>query len=339
METDKIPQEIPMAQAPLENEPIHKSFLNQKGNFLLILGLVVLILVVLGAGGYFLTMNKNSNSNQYIFQSSPSSNPVVVSQTPSNSTVKKSYSPFVKNGEVWIKDAPSEVQLTNTNGMVNNKVLKLANSGNIYYLVNKKVPVVGEQAIKNIYQRQNGSLTMDTPAEIRRINPVTKKDERIIEPLPDRDLGVISLPSGCCLEDNAIQDFAVSDDESFIIFARRDFWKKDLISNNLSVKLFTTDNKQRFAYKVLISSNGRLLFLERTNFHGYELQEILDQQARKIYEFYNDSLMGVEETREFDGFISDQSFRVKVTKYDNLGGEIDKKDEIINLTTLKSTTF
>lgn len=67
METDKIPQEIPMTQAHLESEPIHKNLLNQKGSFLLILGVVV-ILVVLGAGGYLLIMNKNQSSDQYISQ-------------------------------------------------------------------------------------------------------------------------------------------------------------------------------------------------------------------------------------------------------------------------------
>ena len=59
METDKSPQEISTTQAPLENESIHKSLLNQKGSFLLILGVVVIL--VLGTGGYLLTMNKNQN--------------------------------------------------------------------------------------------------------------------------------------------------------------------------------------------------------------------------------------------------------------------------------------
>lgn len=61
-----------MPQDHLENEPIHKNLLNQKGSFILILG-VVIILVVLGVGGYFLTKNKNSNSNQYISQPTPTS--------------------------------------------------------------------------------------------------------------------------------------------------------------------------------------------------------------------------------------------------------------------------
>lgn len=61
METDKIPQEVPMTQTPLENEQIHKSFLNQKGNFLLILAAIVIILVVLGAGGYILLGTRNNS--------------------------------------------------------------------------------------------------------------------------------------------------------------------------------------------------------------------------------------------------------------------------------------
>ncbi len=73
METDKIPQELPITQAPLKNEPIRKSFLNQKGSFLLLLGAIVIILVVLAAGGYLLTMNKNSKSNQYMPQPTSSS--------------------------------------------------------------------------------------------------------------------------------------------------------------------------------------------------------------------------------------------------------------------------
>lgn len=316
-----------------QNPPSLNPISNQRGNFILITAGIVLLLVI-GIGAYYIGTLKNKS------QTAPSSSPVVVSQSPSSPSEKKSYSAFVKNGEVWIKDASGDVQLTNTNGMVNSEGLRPAKSGNIYYLVNKKVTVVGDQALRNTYQEQHGRLTMDTPAEIKRINPVTKKDEMIIESLADIDLGVISLPSGCCLADNAIQDFTVSDDESFIVFARRDFWKKDLISNSSSVKLSTTDNKQRFAYKVSVSSNGRLLFLKRIDFHGYELQEILDQQARKIYEFYNDTQMGLLEIKEFDGFTSDQSFRVKVTKYDYSGSEIvEKRDEIVNLATLKSTTF
>ncbi|KKR93161.1 MAG: hypothetical protein UU73_C0001G0342 [Candidatus Daviesbacteria bacterium GW2011_GWA1_41_61] len=82
METDKIPQELPMAQAHLENESVHKSFLNQRGNFLLILGAVVTILVVIGAGGYLLTMNKNSNPNQYSPQAtSTSTQPISSNET------------------------------------------------------------------------------------------------------------------------------------------------------------------------------------------------------------------------------------------------------------------
>lgn len=65
MEMDEIPQEASIPQAHLENEPVHKSLLDQKGRFILILGAAVIIFVVLGAGGYFLTINKNSNSNQY----------------------------------------------------------------------------------------------------------------------------------------------------------------------------------------------------------------------------------------------------------------------------------
>lgn len=71
VETDKTPQETPIAQTSLENEPVHKNLLNQRGSFLLILSAVVIILVVLGAGGYLLTMNKNQNSNQYISQPLP----------------------------------------------------------------------------------------------------------------------------------------------------------------------------------------------------------------------------------------------------------------------------
>ncbi|MDO8657226.1 MAG: hypothetical protein Q7K55_00690 [Candidatus Levybacteria bacterium] len=67
MESDKIPQETPMAQAPLENEPIRKNLLKQNGNFLFILGVVV-ILVVFGVGGYLLTMSKNQNPNQHTIQ-------------------------------------------------------------------------------------------------------------------------------------------------------------------------------------------------------------------------------------------------------------------------------
>lgn len=68
MKADKIPQETPIDQAPLENEPVYKSFLNQKGSFLLILGLVIIILVVLGIGGYYLVFQnllyKNTDQSQ-----------------------------------------------------------------------------------------------------------------------------------------------------------------------------------------------------------------------------------------------------------------------------------
>lgn len=91
-----IPQETPITQAPLENEPIHKSLLNQRGSFLLILGAVIVILVVLGAGGYLLTMNKNANSNQYVSQPTPTSTQPASSNEATNwkAYTSKEYNPF-----------------------------------------------------------------------------------------------------------------------------------------------------------------------------------------------------------------------------------------------------
>jgi len=63
MEADKIPQEVPITQAPIENEPAQKSLLNQKGSFLIILGAVVLILVLLGVGGYYFRTQTNQLYN------------------------------------------------------------------------------------------------------------------------------------------------------------------------------------------------------------------------------------------------------------------------------------
>ena len=92
METDKSPQEISTTQAPLENESIHKSLLNQKGSFLLILGVVVIL--VLGTGGYLLTMNKNQNPNKYISQPTPTS----TQPTPSNETANwKTYTEILSD--------------------------------------------------------------------------------------------------------------------------------------------------------------------------------------------------------------------------------------------------
>lgn len=70
MKSDKIPKEIPVAQTRLENESIRKSLLNQKGNLLLILGAVVMILVVFGAGAYVLLGTRNNSLKS-------SSNPTV----------------------------------------------------------------------------------------------------------------------------------------------------------------------------------------------------------------------------------------------------------------------
>lgn len=85
MKTVKISQETHMVQTPHENEPIRKNLLNQKGNFLLILGVVVLVLVVLGVGAYYLGIQKNKSSHQ------PQNNQIQTSPTSkvSNGTTQK----------------------------------------------------------------------------------------------------------------------------------------------------------------------------------------------------------------------------------------------------------
>lgn len=86
METDKIPQESLMTQAHPENEPIQKSLLNQKGNFLLILGAVVIILVVLGAGAYVMGQKSKIDKPEKTMQQQ--SSPTTYAQPTSEPTTK-----------------------------------------------------------------------------------------------------------------------------------------------------------------------------------------------------------------------------------------------------------
>ncbi len=72
MEADKIPQGIPIAQVPIENEPMHKSLLNQKGSFLLIIAVTVIIILI-GVGSYILGGKKSQPVQNAIPQSSQTS--------------------------------------------------------------------------------------------------------------------------------------------------------------------------------------------------------------------------------------------------------------------------
>lgn len=100
METDKIPQKTSMTQAQLENEPIRKGLLNQKGSFLLILG-VIIILVVFGTGRYFLMQKQNPE--------------IPPSQIPTQQITSKfqGTAAFIRDDNLWVLVNRVEKQLTN----------------------------------------------------------------------------------------------------------------------------------------------------------------------------------------------------------------------------------
>lgn len=66
MEADKIPQESQVAQTPLEKQPFHKNFFNQKAFTPLLI--ILLITVILASGVYYFFLSKqssNPNSTDY----------------------------------------------------------------------------------------------------------------------------------------------------------------------------------------------------------------------------------------------------------------------------------
>lgn len=96
---------FPQNPLPQNNVPI-----NQKGNFLLILGIVVLVLIV-GVIAYFLGA-KNNQTNQY--STSKKENQQL---SPTNKTEQKTITAtpklaaFMKKGDIWLKDFASNKEL------------------------------------------------------------------------------------------------------------------------------------------------------------------------------------------------------------------------------------
>jgi len=96
-------QEGPI-QAPQENLPFHRGILNQKGSFIIILGIILIILVI-GIGGYYFgTRNKQTVQDKTLnnVQPSPTSR---ISTTPPATMSKTPYlAAFMRKGEIWIKN-------------------------------------------------------------------------------------------------------------------------------------------------------------------------------------------------------------------------------------------
>lgn len=57
-------QETSVVQTAVENQPIHKNILNRKGNFIIVLG-IILVIVVIGIAGYYLGTRENQPTGQY----------------------------------------------------------------------------------------------------------------------------------------------------------------------------------------------------------------------------------------------------------------------------------
>lgn len=70
---------LPPVTPPVESQPIHKNILNQKGSFIIIIGIILIALIV-GAAGYYLYANRKSNnvSNQTPSGISPTQPPANV---------------------------------------------------------------------------------------------------------------------------------------------------------------------------------------------------------------------------------------------------------------------
>ena len=85
-----------------QNPPSVNLVLNQRGNFLLIIGIVVLVFVI-GAGAYYLGTQKNQSVVNKTEQNSGTSTKVV-SPSPITNTNTPKITAFMRDGDIWVKD-------------------------------------------------------------------------------------------------------------------------------------------------------------------------------------------------------------------------------------------
>ncbi len=86
-----------------QNPPSVNPVLNQRGNLLLIIGIVVLVFVI-GAGAYYLGTQKNQSVVNKTEQNSGTST-TVVSPSPITNTNNPKITTFMRDGDIWIKDS------------------------------------------------------------------------------------------------------------------------------------------------------------------------------------------------------------------------------------------
>lgn len=100
MEMDNTNQQAQPTQTPVQTESSYNPIANQKGTFLIPIGVVLIILIV-GVGAYLLGLRQNQSSQNSIQQTittAPVSTPVL------NTKVTSKYAVFMRKGEIWTKD-------------------------------------------------------------------------------------------------------------------------------------------------------------------------------------------------------------------------------------------
>lgn len=122
MKNDNIVKPESTLQTPVEEKPIHKNILNQKGNFIVIIAVVIILII--GSGLYFF-LNKKANNKQLSIENktslstTPSATPTQsLAQPKDSNTVDKLNStalikiPFVRDGSIYLYEDGKEKIVT-----------------------------------------------------------------------------------------------------------------------------------------------------------------------------------------------------------------------------------
>ncbi|MBI2018731.1 hypothetical protein HYS96_03445 [Candidatus Daviesbacteria bacterium] len=194
MEIKNINQSQIPIQNSIKNQSSITSVKNEKGNFLPIIGIVLLIFIVGTSAYYFGT--QRSNTAQY-------------SQNTPNPTYQS---------------APTNVPSPTANQSSSTSKFQ-------YNLVKKTVKISDENIINAFYQ---DNPYIEISAAIEKIDPSNNQKETVVKPLSDNLLGKMIAPSGCCAKKYDILQHQAVQNDSYLLFIRDKFYIVDLKTKLIS---------------------------------------------------------------------------------------------------------